>query len=48
MNRRLSPNAQGVALMTGGSLAYVINDGLVREATERDSTCISRCSFAGA
>ena len=35
MNRRLSPNAQGVALMTGGSLAYVINDGLVREATER-------------
>ena len=21
--------------MTGGSLAYVINDGLVREATER-------------
>ena len=35
MNRRLSPNAEGVALMTGGSLAYVVNDGLVREATER-------------
>ena len=44
MNRRLSPNAQGVALMTGGSLAYVINDGLVREATERGSTYTSRCS----
>ena len=35
MNRRLSPNAQGVDLMTSGSLAYVVNDGLVRETTKR-------------
>lgn len=31
---RLSPNAQGVVLMTVGTLAYVINDGLIRQATE--------------
>lgn len=34
MLSRLSPNAQGIALMTVGTLAYVINDGLIRQATE--------------
>ena len=31
---RLSPNTRSVALMTIGTLAYVVNDGLVRRATE--------------
>lgn len=35
MIRRMSLNAQGVVLMTAGSLAYVINDALVRRATEQ-------------
>ena len=34
MLRRLSPNARGSLYMTVGSLAYVVNDALIRVATE--------------
>ncbi|MEM8924158.1 MAG: DMT family transporter [Actinomycetota bacterium] len=34
MIRNLSPNSLGAAYMTLGSLAYVVNDGLVRVATD--------------
>lgn len=34
MTGRLTPNAWGVLYMTLGSLAYVVNDGLVRLATD--------------
>lgn len=34
MSRTLSPNARGSLYMVIGSLGYVINDGLVRKATE--------------
>ena len=34
VHRNLSPNALGASYMVLGSLAYVVNDGLVRVATE--------------
>ena len=45
--RDLSPNALGATYMALGSLAYVVNDGLVRLATEEGLNVYQALFFRG-